>query len=52
MGSISAALSAASSSMRALEHAFSVIENNVTNASTPGYAKQTQVLIASRFNAP
>jgi flagellar hook-associated protein 1 FlgK len=47
---LNAALSSAALSMQALERCFEVIENNVTNASTPGYAKQTQVLAARRFS--
>ena len=36
--------------MRVLERSLATVQNNVTNASTPGYASQTQVLLAQRFN--
>ncbi len=50
MGSLFGALASTAESMRALERSVNVVQNNVANASTPGYAKQTQVLSANRFN--
>jgi flagellar hook-associated protein 1 FlgK len=44
MGSIQSALSNAANSLDAFSQVMDVTENNVTNASTPGYAKQTQSL--------
>src|SRR5688572_33336378 len=50
MGNLFASLITAAGSMRALERSLATVQNNVTNASTPGYASQTQLLIAQRFN--
>lgn len=41
-----ATLNTASTALRALDYALSVTQNNVSNASTPGYAKQTVSLEA------
>jgi flagellar hook-associated protein 1 FlgK len=51
MANLLASLSAAGSSLSALERALEVTQNNVTNASTPGYARQTLVLEAASFSA-
>ena len=50
MGSLFGSLASAAQSMRAIERAMSVVQNNVANSSTPGYARQTQVILANRFN--
>ena len=50
MGNLLASLVSAASSMRTLERSLAAVQNNVTNASTPGYARQTQLLKAERFN--
>ena len=50
MGNLLASLVSAASSMRTLERSLAAVHNNVTNASTPGYARQTQLLKAERFN--
>jgi flagellar hook-associated protein 1 FlgK len=40
MGSITSALNGAANSLEVFSNTFSVIENNISNANTPGYAKQ------------
>lgn len=40
MGSITSALLSSASALGVFSEAFDVIENNITNANTPGYAKQ------------
>lgn len=50
MSSLFAALNTASNSLDAMEQAMGVIQNNVTNASTPGYVTQTLNLSANAFN--
>jgi flagellar hook-associated protein 1 FlgK len=50
MGSLFTALRNTGSSMRVFERAIGVVQGNVTNASTPGYAKQRQLLTAMRFD--
>jgi len=40
MGSISSALSDAANSLGVFSQAFEVLENNISNANTPGYANQ------------
>jgi flagellar hook-associated protein 1 len=50
MANLLASLSAASHSLGAFERALAVTQNNVTNASTPGYARQRLVLEASAFS--
>jgi len=50
MGSLFGALASTAESMRAIERSMNVVQNNVTNASTPGYARQTQVIVSNRFN--
>ncbi len=51
MSSMFAALTTASNALDVLEQAMGVVQNNVTNASTPGYASQKLNLSASAFNA-
>jgi len=50
MSGLLAALDVAAGALRAFEKGFSVIQNNVTNASTPGYAKQRLYLEALPFD--
>ncbi len=49
MGNLLASLRTAANSMKAFEKALAVVQNNVTNASTPGYAKQQVDFVALRF---
>ena len=49
MGSLFAALVGSTNSLRAYDQALSVVQNNVANASTPGYARQVPTLVADRF---
>ena len=50
MGSLFSALGTAGNSLDVLEKAIGVVQNNVTNANTPGYATQTLNLSAMPFN--
>ncbi len=50
MGNVLASLLPTSQSMRAYEKGLNVAQSNVTNASTPGYVKQTQVFQAETFD--
>ena len=50
MSSLSAALHSASGSLDVLEQTMAVLQNNVTNASTPGYVTQTPTFIADSFD--
>lgn len=50
MGNLFTSLLNTGSSMRVFERAIGVVQGNVTNASTPGYAKQRQLLTAMRFD--
>src|SRR5579871_406787 len=50
MGSINSSLAGASSALDALQYALNVAENNIDNASTPGYASQTATLLADPFD--
>ncbi len=50
MGSLTSALVTASTAMDAMQQAMSVIQNNVVNASTPGYVTQTPTLDARSFD--
>jgi len=50
MGSINTSLSGAASALDALQYALNVSQNNIANASTPGYAKQTATLVAAAFD--
>src|SRR5215475_11822293 len=40
MGSLTSALLSSANALNTFSQAFGVIENNVTNANTPGYARQ------------
>lgn len=48
--SIFSALSSAASALNAFNRALAVTQNNVANASTPGYARQSQSLLAMAFD--
>ena len=50
MSSILSTLLMSAGAMSAFDRALQVTQNNVANASTPGYADQTQTLIAQEFN--
>ncbi len=50
MGSLSTALLNSTNAMQVYERVFNVIENNITNANTPGYVTQNQTLQAEPFN--
>jgi len=45
-----ASLNLAANSLQVIQQAIGVIQNNVTNASTPGYVQQNPTLIASAFD--
>jgi flagellar hook-associated protein 1 FlgK len=51
MGSLFSGLHIASNALDAFQHAINVTSTNVTNASTPGYARQQVVLAANSFDA-
>ena len=50
MASLSSSLVTASSAMDAMQEAMAVIQNNVVNASTPGYVTQTLTLNSQSFD--
>lgn len=50
MVNLLATLGVAADTLGAYSQALQVTENNVTNASTPGYAEQTQTLLAAPFD--
>jgi flagellar hook-associated protein 1 len=50
MSSLSATLLGASSALQAFQYALNVTQNNIDNASTPGYANQTVALQAAPFD--
>jgi flagellar hook-associated protein 1 FlgK len=50
MPSLLASLNAAAGSMRTFERALATVQNNVSNASTPGYARQQADLVAQAFH--
>ncbi len=50
MGSLATSLSGAASTLDALQYALGVSQNNIDNASTPGYARQTASLEAAPFD--
>jgi flagellar hook-associated protein 1 FlgK len=50
MGNLLVSLHNATSAMKVYERALGVIQGNVANASTPGYAKQQQLLVSTRFD--
>jgi flagellar hook-associated protein 1 FlgK len=49
-GNLFAALGTAANALDVMQQAMGVIQNNVTNASTPGYVNQTLILNASAFD--
>jgi len=49
MGNLLASLGSSADAMEAMQRALNVVQNNVTNASTPGYARQRINLEAERF---
>lgn len=50
MGGLLASLNSSASALNAFGRALEVLQNNVGNASTPGYARQSLDLIAMRFD--
>ncbi|MCC6590838.1 MAG: flagellar hook-associated protein FlgK [Bryobacterales bacterium] len=52
MGSLLAALNVAADSMRTMQRAIDVTSNNVMNAKTPGYAKQSLQMLARQLDLP
>jgi flagellar hook-associated protein 1 FlgK len=50
MSSLSSVMLGASSALQAFQYALSATQNNIDNASTPGYAKQTVTLQAAPFD--
>jgi flagellar hook-associated protein 1 FlgK len=50
MGNLLVSLHNATSAMKVYERAMGVVQGNVANASTPGYAKQQQLLESTRFD--
>ena len=51
MGSLFSALTSAGQSIQQFERAMNITENNVTNANSPGYAKQVPELVSQPFQA-
>src|ERR1700735_5475616 len=51
MGSLFSALSSAGQSLQAFEQAIDVVQNNVSNANSPGYADQIPLLISQDFQS-
>jgi len=49
MGSLFSALTSAAETLRTYERALTTSQNNVSNASTPGFAKQRASFVAKRF---
>ena len=49
MGNLFASLDAAAGALRAFRDGITVTQNNIQNASTPGYTKQTLSLEAEPF---
>ena len=49
MGSIFTSMVSTASAMQALQRSLNVVENNIINASTPGYARQEATLVANPF---
>jgi flagellar hook-associated protein 1 len=50
MGSLFTAMGNTAEAMRVMQRAVGVVQNNIVNASTAGYARQDQRLIANPFN--
>ena len=51
MGSLFTGLSIAANSLDAFQHAINLVSTNVTNSSTPGYARQQVVLQAESYDS-
>lgn len=51
MGSLFSALSSAASALEAFQQSIDVTQNNVTNANSPGYAKQVPLLESVNFQS-
>ncbi len=49
MANLFASLLSSTSALRAYDRTLATVQNNVTNASTPGYVKQRQILNAASF---
>jgi flagellar hook-associated protein 1 FlgK len=52
MGGLFSSLNNSVQALRAFESALAVSQNNVSNASTPGYARQIAILDSQSFNLP
>lgn len=50
MGNLFTSLYTSAGALKVFDRQISTIQNNITNASTPGYARQTQAIEAMRFN--
>ena len=50
MGGLNTVLLNSASALQVYDQVFNVIENNVTNANTPGYVRQDQTLVAGEFD--
>ena len=50
MGSLFTTLLNSTGALKVYGRSFNVIQNNITNANTPGYVKQDQVLVSMPFN--
>jgi flagellar hook-associated protein 1 FlgK len=50
MGNLFASLLNSTNALRVYGRALNVIQNNITNVNTPGYAKQDQVLVSQPFD--
>ena len=50
MGSLFTSLLNSTGALRVYGRTFNVIQNNITNANTPGYVRQDQVLVSMPFN--
>ena len=50
MGSLSTALINSANALQVYSDALDVVQNNVTNANTPGYASQSPTLVAQPFD--
>lgn len=51
MANLLASLRTSADMLRAYERGLEVVQNNIGNASTPGYARREMALVAQRFNA-
>jgi len=51
MGTLFTALNSTSQSLKAFEQAMDVVQDNVTNANSPGYAEQVPEMISQAFQA-